>query len=471
MNDDIIKTIVFQLFEEQTLPGIMDYIRIPNGSPNYDPQWDTNGNQEKAVSFMANWVLSQNIKGLSLSIYKEKKRTPFLYIDINSSRVSDKRTILMYGHFDKQPAFTGWSPGLGPTIPVIKDGKLYGRGSTDDGYALFGMITAIKTCQRVNLPLPRIVIIVEGAEESNIEDLNFYLSALKTKIGTPDFIVCLDSGVEDYKRLWVTTSLRGNCAIDLTVKTLKVGMHSGGGTGFVADSYFILRRLLDRVENSDTGEIIVPELRVSLPKNREEEIKRLVTIVKDDFLKNYPFYENTQPIHKELFDLVVNNTWQPTLAVTGADGFPEASTAGNVLRPFSTVRLSFRLPPGVDTQKAGEKIVEILSKDPPYNAVVEAKLLGAGDGWNLDDKNYSKKLKDVLNTASKRYFGNNEIEAFGEGGSIPFVQTFNQAFPKADLAVMGVAGPGSSIHGPDENLDLEFCKRFICCIAHMLSEY
>jgi hypothetical protein len=121
MNDDIIKTIVFQLFEEQTLPGIMDYIRIPNGSPNYDPQWDTNGNQEKAVSFMANWVLSQNIKGLSLSIYKEKKRTPFLYIDINSSRVSDKRTILMYGHFDKQPAFTGWSPGLGPTIPVIKD--------------------------------------------------------------------------------------------------------------------------------------------------------------------------------------------------------------------------------------------------------------------------------------------------------------------------------------------------------------
>lgn len=470
MNDDIIKTIVYQLFEEQTLPGIMDYIRIPNVSPNYDPQWDTNGNQEKAVSFLANWVLSQNLKGLSLSIYKEKKRTPFIYIEVNPSRVSDKRTVLMYGHFDKQPAYTGWSDGLGPTTPVIKDGKLYGRGSTDDGYALFGIITAIKTCQRINLPLPRIVIIVEGAEESYIEDLNFYLSALKTKIGTPDFIVCLDSGSEDYKRLWLTTSLRGNCAIDLTVKTLKVGMHSGGGTGFVADSYFILRRLLDRIENSDTGEIIIPESKVPLPKNRENEIRRLVTIVKDDYIKNYPFFENTQPIHKELFDLVVNNTWQSTLAITGADGFPEASTAGNVLRPFSSVRLSFRFPPGVDTQKVGESIVEILSKDPPYNAIVEAKLLSFGNGWNLDEKNYSNQLKIVLNNASKRYF-NNETEAFGEGGSIPFVQTFNQAYPNADLAVMGVAGPGSSIHGPDENLDLEFCRKFICCIAHMLSEY
>ena len=369
-SDDKIGPYVDQLFEKVTLPGIMDYIRVPNCSPNYDPQWNINGKQEKAAIFISNWVMNQNLKNLKLNIYKEQNRTPFIFIEVTPTRTGDNRNIVMYGHFDKQPELSGWSEGLGPTTPVIKDGKLYGRGGADDGYAVFGVITAIKTCQDNNLPHPRVVMIIEGAEESYTEDLEFYIASLKDLIGNPDLIVCLDSGCADYQRLWLTTSLRGVCTIDLTVKVLKVGVHSGGSGGLAPDSFLIARRLIDRLEDCETGAILLSELKAELPTNRSNEIKNLVSIVGADIIKQIPFYENTLPIHKEYFDLVVNNTWQASLAITGAEGFPEASESWNVFRPYSSLRLSIRLPPGIDSIIAAEKVIEVLKKDTPYSAII-----------------------------------------------------------------------------------------------------
>ena len=469
-NDDLIGPYVDKLFDTTFLPAITDYIKIPNCSPNYDQQWNINGKQEKAAVFISNWVLNQNLKNKSLNIYKEADRTPFIFIEVSASRKDDSRTIVMYGHLDKQPEFSGWSEGLGPYTPVVKDGKLYGRGGADDGYAVFGVITSIKTCQDNNLPLPRIVMIIEGAEESYESDLEFYLASLKNKIGIPNLIVCLDSGCADYQRLWLTTSLRGVCTIDLTVKVLTEGVHSGGYGGYAPDSCLIIRKLLDRIEDSSTGAILIKELNVELPQNRRNEIVNLVSIIADDIVKSIPFYANTTPIHKEYFDLVVNNTWQPTLAITGAEGFPEASSSGNVLRPSSSIRCSIRLPPGVNSKEAVETVMKLLKNDPPYNSVIETKVVSYGDGWNLSDKNLSAKLVTILDNASLRYFGNN-VEAFGEGGSIPFVQTFNSSFPSSDLAVLGVTGPGCNIHGPDENLNLDCCKKLIKCLAHLISEY
>ena len=469
MDKRLIEPFVNTFFKDSVLPALMDFIKIPNCSPSYDKDWKTNGLQEQAAVFIQNWVENQKLINTSVNVIKEKDRTAFIHIEIDATKKGDDRSILLYGHFDKQPGLEGWSEGLGPRIPVIRDNHLYGRGGADDGYGVFAAVTAVKCAQVNNWPLPRINIIIEGAEESYTDDLEFYVESLKEFIGYPSLIVCLDSGCEDYKRLWVTSSLRGVLSIDLKVSLLTKGIHSGIGGGIVADSFMILRNLIDRIENPITAEILVKELFVDLPQNRLDEIKKVAEIVGKDIIKYVPFSEGVTPISDDVTQLIVNNTWKPFLCITGADGLPESSTAGNVLRPYTQAKLSIRLPPMLDSKLCATKVVEILTANPPYKAVVETKVENTGDGWNLE--NFSPRLRNICTIASQRFYEGNEIQFFGEGGSIPFVQMLNNKFKNSDFLVLGVTGPGSNIHGLDENLDLDYCKRLICCLTFMISDY
>lgn len=138
-------------FDESALPSLKEYITIPNLSRLYDPEWQTNGNPERAVDHLKNWVVDQNVKGLKLEIVKHEGYSPLLFIEIEGEL---KHTVLYYGHYDKQPPFTGWWEGFGPNIPVIKDDKLYGRGGADDGYSIYGSILAIKALQQQNIKTP-----------------------------------------------------------------------------------------------------------------------------------------------------------------------------------------------------------------------------------------------------------------------------------------------------------------------------
>lgn len=468
MDKRIIKPYVEKFFNYQVLPNLMDFIRIPNCSPNYDTDWEKNGYALNAANFLCDWVDRLNIKDCSVNLLKDEGHTPFIYVDIKPTKKDDDRTILLYGHLDKQPAFTGWSDGLGPQKPVILDNKLYGRGSSDDGYAIFASITSVKACQDNNYPIPRVVILIEGAEESNTVDLLYYVQQLKPLIGDPSLIVCLDSGCEDYERLWVTTSLRGVFTIDLKVSVLSQGIHSGAGGGVVPDTFMIIRQIIDRIENYETADILVNELQTELPKNRETEIEDLIKISGDEYLKNFPWYGKTKPLDPTIKRTIIRNTWKPALVITGAEGYPDSDTAGNLIQPFSKLRLSIRLPPGIDSHKGAEIVKEILEKDPPYGAKIDANILNTGDGWNLSS--FSNRLKNILNISSQRFFDNN-IAFFGEGGSIPFVQLFNSTFTNADIAVIGVCGPDSNIHGPNENLNMDFCQKLIMCLTYLVSEY
>jgi acetylornithine deacetylase/succinyl-diaminopimelate desuccinylase-like protein len=469
MDKRIIKPYIEKLFATNVLPNLQEFIKIPNCSPNYDGDWEKNGNAVKAASFLANWVQGLNLKNAEVSLLKDPGHTPFIYIDVKATRPGDDRTILMYGHLDKQPAFTGWSEGLGPQIPVVKDGKLYGRGSSDDGYATFASVSSIKACQDNGWDLPRMVILIEGAEESFTDDLFYYVNQLKTVIGTPSMVMCLDSGCADYERLWVSTNLRGVISISLKVSVMTTqGIHSGLGGGLVPDSFMIIRQLLDRIENPETGDMLEPSLFVEIPEDRNKQIDAMMKVVGDKYLDNIPWFGKTHPLDKNLKDTIIRNTWKPTLVITGCDGLPDTSTAGNVLRGFTELRLSIRLPPGIDSTKAGETIKAILEKDPPYNAKVEATVVNTGDGWNLNS--FSEKLGNTLNIASQRFF-NSDMCFFGEGGSVPFVKFFNESFPKADFAVLGVCGPTSNIHGPDENLTLDFVQKLMMCLTFLVAEY
>ncbi len=150
-----------------------------------------------------------------------------------------------------------------PWEPVIRDGKLYGRGGADDGYAAFSSLAAIVALKEQKVPLPRCVILIEASEESGSVHLPAHLRALGTEIGEPSLVVCLDAEAGNYDQVWCTTSLRGNLVGELNIRMLTEGVHSGMGTGISATPFRIAQQLIARLENPVTGDILVDELQVS----------------------------------------------------------------------------------------------------------------------------------------------------------------------------------------------------------------
>jgi acetylornithine deacetylase/succinyl-diaminopimelate desuccinylase-like protein len=265
-------------FNEKILPGLQDFIRIDNLSPDYDPEWKENLKLDKAGNHLINWAMNQGVKGLKAELIKEKERTPLVFIEIDAQG-SDK-TILLYGHFDKQPPLGEWDEGLAPTKPVIKNGLLYGRGASDDVYALFAIVESIKLIQLQNGKHGRCIVVIEGGEESGSPDLVYYLKKLKDRIGEPDLMICMDSGCKDYSSLWLTTSLRGVCMLECEVECLKESVHSGTGSGIAPDSFSVMRQLLDRLDDSKTSKVLAP-LSVEIPKYRIEDAEKLAEYEKE----------------------------------------------------------------------------------------------------------------------------------------------------------------------------------------------
>ena len=180
-------------------------------------------------------------------------------------------TVLLYGHMDKQPEMVGWRADLGPWKPVYEDGKLYGRGSGDDGYAVYCALTTIAAIDAQGAPRPRCVGLIETCEESGSPDLPAYLDLLAPRLGDVQLLVGLDSGCRNYEQLWVTTSLRGLVGGTLTVEILSEGVHSGHASGIVPSSFRIARQLLNRIDDAATGHVLLPELHAEIPAERVEQ--------------------------------------------------------------------------------------------------------------------------------------------------------------------------------------------------------
>src|SRR5579872_581277 len=300
---------------------LIDYIRIPNRSPAFDPDWAAHGFMDQAVALLADWARAKiaPLAGATLDIVRLPSRTPVIFIDIPGSGTE---SVLLYGHLDKQPEMAGWEEGTGPWIPVIKDDKLYGRGGADDGYALFGALAAILALAEQGLPHAHCVILIEACEESGSYDLPHYVEHLAPRLGRPSLVVCLDSGCGNYDQLWLTTSLRGMLAGALTVRVLEEGVHSGDASGIVPSSFRILRRLLSRLEDEATGSIRPEELYAQIPPERIAQAKRAAEALGDAVYAKFPFEGGTQPMASDRTELVLNRTWRPQLAVIGIEGLP-----------------------------------------------------------------------------------------------------------------------------------------------------
>ena len=467
---DAVQAHVEKTWDEEIVPQLIDYIAIPNKSPLFDKDWVEHGYMEQAVTLIADWCGKRAIEGLQLEIIRLEGRTPLIFMEIPAfgAPASGDDTVLLYGHLDKQPEMTGWREGLAPWKPVLEGDKLYGRGGADDGYSAFASLTAVEAVQKFGGSHKRCVVIIEACEESGSADLPYYIDHLAGRIGDVSLVVCLDSGAGDYQRLWSTTSLRGMIAGDLRVDILKDGVHSGDASGIVPSSFRILRQLLDRIEDSATGKLLVDEMHEEIPQQRIDQAGLCAEILGDTIFDTYTFVGESKPMAGDLTELVLNRTWRPTVSVTGAGGFPALADAGNVLRPFSAIKVSFRLPPTADNQVCEAAIRRKLEADVPYGAKVTFTAEKGANGWNAPE--LASWLEESVDSASRRFFAN-PAGYMGEGGSIPFMGMLGEKFPKAQFLITGVLGPESNAHGPNEFLHIPMGKGLTCCVAKVLADH
>jgi acetylornithine deacetylase/succinyl-diaminopimelate desuccinylase-like protein len=464
---DTQKTIAYcgDSWDRSAIPALMEYIRIPNLSPDFDPDWQANDYMEQAMELFRAWCQSRNIPGLKLEILRLPGRTPLLFIDIPGS---GDQTIILYGHLDKQPEMTGWRSDLGPWQPVIEGDKLYGRGGADDGYAMFAALIAIEALLDQGIPRRRCIILIEACEESGSYDFPAYIELLAERCGNPTLVICLDSGCGNYEQLWNTTSLRGLIGGELRVDVLREGVHSGDASGIVPSSFRIMRTLLNRIDNHRTGIVQDDKFTVEIPAERLQQAAVAAAVLGPQLQRRFPFMDGMQPVASDPVELILNRTWRPALSITGIRGIPDVDRAGNVLRPYTSVKVSLRLPPTSNAEAASRRLQQLLEEESPYGAKVSFKADWNASGWEAPTM--LPWLDGALNEASRRYFGKPAVH-MGEGGTIPFMNMLGARFPKAQFLITGVLGPQANAHGPNEFLHIPTAKRLSCCVAEVIARH
>ena len=477
---DALAAFAERTWDEEIVPALTRYIAIPAKSPMFDADWAANGHLERVITEAASWVESRQIAGLELEVVRIEGRTPVIFFEVPATKAGgnapDAPTICLYGHLDKQPEFNGWRNDLGPWTPKYTDGLLYGRGGADDGYAVYASITAIMALDRLGIPRPRCVGIIESCEESGSFDLPAYLDVLRPRLGQVGLVVCLDSGAGNYDQLWLTTSLRGMVSGVLKVEILTEGVHSGDSSGLVPSSFRVLRQVLDRLEDSQTGELLPQSFHCEIPAERIEQTRATAAILGNEVWKRFPWACGADglavlPTTTDPMQALLNRTWKPTLSVTGADGFPELKNAGNVLRPYTAFKLSLRLPPLIDGNAAAVRLKTLLEDNAPYNAKVTFSADGragaqGATGWNAPS--LAPWLETALNSASRAHYGA-PCGYIGQGGTIPLMSMLQQGFPAAQMMVCGVLGPKSNAHGPNEFLHVPYGKKLTAAVAQVMA--
>jgi acetylornithine deacetylase/succinyl-diaminopimelate desuccinylase-like protein len=455
------------LFVTNGLPVLEQYTAIECLSPAFDARWSTHGAIDIAVELLAKWCGERAIPACRVEVVRLPGRTPLIFAEIAATEgAAERATTLLYGHFDKQPALGPWADGLGPFTPVYRGDRLYGRGTADDGYATFSAFSAIESLAQRGVAHGRILVLIEGSEESGSPDLDAYLDHLAPRLGTPGLVICLDSGCVTYDRLWVTTSLRGTIVGTLRVDVLTNGVHSGQAGGVVPSSFRIARQLLDRIEDDTTGDLLVKELHAEIPPHRRAEIEQVAESFGMEGAGVFPVVEGLKLTGDTPAERIERGTWRASLAVTAQEGMPDLEDGGNVLRPFTTLKLSIRIPPNVDAAGAAKALTKALTSEPPDGAHVTFDVPHLAQGWDAPPT--EGWLAEAVESASLTHFGKRPA-ALGLGGSIPFMDSLGRRYPATQFLATGVLGPESNAHGPNEFLHVPTAEAVTCCVADVLA--
>jgi acetylornithine deacetylase/succinyl-diaminopimelate desuccinylase-like protein len=463
----VLAAYVDRLWEDVILDVLSSYVTIRCISPDFDPAWADTGEIGRAAELLSRWAASRPVPGCAVEVVEHEGLTPVIIVDVPATPGAETELVsLLYGHFDKQPPLGSWREGLDAFVAVREGDRLYGRGTADDGYSIFAAMGALEALAATDTPHGRCVILMESSEESGSAHLGPYLEEVSARIGSfgPGLVVCLDSGCATYDRLWYTTSLRGSFIATVRVDVLTEGIHSGMAGGVVPSSFRLLRQLLSRIEDETSGEILLPELHAEPPARDIAAAEAVTTELGE--LGDFPSVPSLELSGQSPAGRLLRRTWMPALAVTGMDGIPSVIDGGNVLRPFTTAKLSLRLPPPVDPDAAAGALALALTADPPQGAKVTVTVSGSSPGFVAPPQ--SEWLARASEEASEAFFGRSAA-AMSEGGTIPFLAELASRFPAAQFLVTGVLGPSSNAHGPNEMLDLLTARRLTAAVAHVLA--
>ncbi|MBS0313689.1 MAG: M20/M25/M40 family metallo-hydrolase [Burkholderiales bacterium] len=460
-------------WDADIVPQLIEYVKLPAKSPAFEADWRRAGQIERAIEQARRFVAAQPVANMTLEVITLEGRTPVLFFDIpGTGAKASGKSVLLYGHLDKQPEMAGWREDGGPWTPILEDGKLYGRGGADDGYAVFATMAAVLALDAEGIARPRCIGLIETCEESGSYDLPPYLDLLAPRMGDVGLVIALDSGAGNYEQLWATTSLRGLVNGVMTVRMLTEGVHSGDAGGVVPSTFRVARQLLDRIDDAATGATRSPVFASAIPDERIVQARQAADILGDVVWQRFPWqscggaHEFTLPTSKDPVELILNRTWRASLSVTGADGLPSCRDAGNVLRPFTALKLSLRIPPTVDGSVAAAEVKRLVEHETPYHAQVSFVADSAATGWNAPA--FAPWLTVALDCASMHYFGR-PAAYLGEGGTIPFMGMLGAKFPAAQMLVTGVLGPKANAHGPNEFLHIDYAKKVTAATAMVIA--
>lgn len=278
----------------------------------------------------------------------------------------------------------------------------------------------------------------------------------------------MDSGAFDYNQLWLTSSLRGVCIVELNVEFGKSGYHSGEVGGIIPETFRIVRQLLDRIDNAATG-MVVDDFQVEIPQWAKDEAQFMANLSGSEMHSKYDYCDGGACMDQDnLPEMYLNNTWRANMSITGAAGLPDTSIAGNVVRSSTAVKISLRLPPSATPASCEAKLIEILSANPPNNAKVTVKGGHSGQGWCM--KPMDPWLTSVVKRAGSDFFEGKDTGSYGMGGSIPFLAELDKMYPDTTILALGLIGPKSNAHAVNECINLTFAKKLTKALSHLIAE-
>jgi acetylornithine deacetylase/succinyl-diaminopimelate desuccinylase-like protein len=356
-------------------------------------------------------------------------------------------TVLLYAHHDVQPPGREEEWDSPPFEPQERDGRLYGRGSSDDKCGIALHQAALLAHE--GSPPVGVKVFVEGEEEIGSPFLGQFLKRYRDELAA-DAIVLADSANWRVGQPALTTSLRGLVDCEVEVRTLDHGVHSGFLGGVFPDALTVLSRLLATLHD-ERGRVAIPGLvegEADPMDLSDEEVRDWVGAV---------------PGLQELGEgSLTSRMWtRPAISVLAIDA-PTVAEASNTLVPVARAKVSLRLAPGQDPQAAEDALHKHLESNAPWGAQVRVERGAAAHPFAVDA---AGPAFDAVRAAFEEAWGTPPVDT-GQGGTIPFVKEFADTYPKAAILLIGVGDPDSRAHGVNESVDLGDLERG--CLAEAL---
>lgn len=443
-------------------PYFKQCIEIDNLSPDFvsrEEKAEDNAKHLKIMNLIVDYLKeSVDESKFTVEIACDEGKTPFLFIDIN--RENSTKTVGFYAHVDKQPPLTEkWTNGREPYKLTEEDGKYYGRGTADDCYAPFIIINIIKTLLEQG-DMKRYMLLIEASEESGSADIKHYLEKFSDRLEKMDYLFVCDSGGED-DTIYFTSSLRGCFTASLKLKVAPKPYHSGVAGGCVPTPLFQLFSTLQSIVDPTTEESKV--FKVDMPSHIEEQYRNLVKFGKADIL-SFETLKSSLPAESE-FHKLKKNVWDTSIVVTGIDGLPTTDKASNLIAPEIKIKLSIRIPPTYDEERAKRELGEYLQGN--EFCEVEYTPDQSCPGWISGDA--GREFNDALLNASNKVY-NTEPQFVPIGASIPVMGLLQSGLKNCKIFATGVNGSDCNSHSFDENLDIEKMHKFTECMYLLLND-